>query len=110
MLRSLLALSAFALVTTPAAAATYRAKPVAPVSESRIVARDVLWTCGAVSCVGSTQTGRPLVVCQSLAKKTGELASFTVEGRPIAAAELDRCNASAGATKASDSSALANAR
>ena len=107
MLRSALALSAFALAAAPAAAATYSAKPAAPVSESRIIARNIVWACGPDACVGSTEHSRPLVLCQGLAKKAGRIASFIVDGRAFAPAELDRCNASA---RASQDPALANAR
>ena len=107
MLRSLLALSACTLAAAPAAAANYSAKPATPVGESKIVARDVVWACGPEACLGSTQTGRPLVVCQSLAKQAGKIENFSVDGRPIAPAELERCNASAPSTQ---QPALANAR
>lgn len=107
MFRRLLPLTLIALVATPAAAATYSAKPATPVTESRFVARDVLWACGPESCVGTTQNGRPLVVCQALAKKTGRIESFLVDGRAIASGDLERCNASA---PAGDNPALANAQ
>jgi hypothetical protein len=107
MFRRLVPLILVALAATPAAAATYSAKPATPVSESRFVARDVLWACGPDACVGSTQNGRPLVVCQALAKKTGRIESFLVDGRAMASADLERCNASA---PAKDDSALANAQ
>jgi hypothetical protein len=100
MLRPLLAIGALALAAAPAAAATYSAKPAAPVGDSRLVARDVVWACGPEACVGSTQNSRPVVVCQSLAKKTGRIDSFLVDGRPLSAEELDRCNASARAQPA----------
>ena len=107
MLRPVLAASALALATAPAAAATYSAKPVTPASDSRIIARSIVWTCGPEACVGSTELSRPLVLCQGLAKKTGRIESFTINGRPIAAADLDRCNASA---RPIADPALANAR
>jgi hypothetical protein len=107
MFRQFLPLTLIALAAAPAAAATYSAKPATPVSESRLVARDVLWACGPDSCTGSTQNGRPLIVCQALAKKTGRIESFLVNGRAMAPADLERCNASA---PAQDNPALANAR
>jgi len=107
MFRPLLAVSLFAAVAVPAAAATYSAKPASPVSEARIVVRDVVWNCGPGACTGATQNGRPLVLCQSLAKKAGRIESFSVDGRAIAPAELERCNASA---KPTSDQALANAR
>ena len=107
MLRPILALSALAFAAAPAAAATYSAKPAAPVSESRIIARSIVWACGPEACVGSSEHSRPLVLCQGLAKKAGRIDSFVVNGRAIAPAELERCNAFA---RPSDDPALANAR
>ena len=95
MLRPLLAFAAFGLAAAPAAATTYSAKPATPSDAGRIIVRDMTWSCGAGSCVGSTDKSRPLVLCQALAKKAGRIESFAVDGRPMAAAELDRCNASA---------------
>jgi hypothetical protein len=105
MLRPLLAVGFAALVAAPAAAATYSAVPEAPVGVSRIVARDVLWTCGAGGCTGATPNGRPLIVCQSLAKKTGRIERFLVDGRELPGPELERCNASAEAPPSADPAA-----
>jgi hypothetical protein len=107
MFRQLLALAALTLAAAPAAAATYAAKPAVPATDSQIAGRDMVWNCGPAACVGSTQNSRPLVICQGLAKKAGRIESFTVDGRELAAAELERCNASARTT---NDSALANAR
>lgn len=103
MLRSLFAFSALALTATAAAAASYSAKPASPTTE-RFITRDITWNCASGACQGATQESRPLVLCQSLAKRAGRLDSFTVDGRALAAAELDRCNSSA---KAQGSKALA---
>ena len=94
MLRSALALSAVILAASPATAATYSAKLTQPTT-NRFIARDIVWACGADACVGATDNSRPLVLCQSLAKAAGKVDSFIVNGRALAAAELDRCNASA---------------
>ena len=56
---------------------------------SRFVARDITWNCGAAACQGATDESRPLVLCQSLAKRAGRIDSFLVDGRALAAAELD---------------------
>jgi hypothetical protein len=106
MLRPLLALAGLAFAAVPAAAATYSAKPAAPLS-ARIAANDILWNCGSDSCVGSTENSRPVVLCQGLAKQAGRIDSFTVNGRELAADELARCNASARQTT---ERTLANAR
>ena len=103
MLRPLYALSALALTATPALGATYSAKPAVPTSE-RIVSSDIVWRCGPDACEGTTAESRPVVLCQSLAKRAGRIESFVVDGRAFSAAELGKCNASA---KGDQASALA---
>ena len=80
------------LLPAAASAATYSAKPVAPVAAKRIVVRDISWACGPAACQGATEYGRPLVLCQGLAKRAGRLESFIVDGRALSIAELDECN------------------
>jgi hypothetical protein len=103
MLRLPLALSALVLAITPAAASNYSAKPVVPAA-GRIIARDIVWNCGPAACQGATDESRPLVLCQSLAKRAGRIDSFVADGRELSAAELGKCNASA---KSPQTSALA---
>ncbi|MFL6765102.1 MAG: CC_3452 family protein [Sphingomicrobium sp.] len=103
MLRPALFLSALAVIAAPAAASSYSAKLAVPTSE-RIIARDITWSCGADACQGSTMESRPVVLCQSLAKRAGKVDSFLADGRAFTAAELDQCNASA---KAQPTKALA---
>jgi len=80
-------------------------KPTADVTTSaRFIARDIVWNCGPAACQGATENGRPVVLCQSLAKRAGHVDTFVVDGRALAAADLERCNASA---KASQAQALA---
>ena len=101
MLRSFLAISAIAALSVPAAAATYSAKLAVPTTQ-RIIAGDSSWSCGADACQGSTLESRPIVLCESLAKRAGKVDSFIVDGRAFAASDLDKCNAAAkpGAAKA----------
>ena len=106
MLRQIAALVALSLASAPAAAAYYSARPEAP-APARIAARDLLWTCGPDACTGSTANSRPVVLCEGLAKQAGRLLSFAVDGRQIAPADLDRCNASA---KPAPATAVATAR
>jgi hypothetical protein len=94
MLRALVILSTLGLASASAAAATYSAKPVVPTTE-RIIARDIVWNCGSAACQGSTDDSRPVVLCQSLAKKAGKIESFTVDGRVLGASELEKCNTAA---------------
>jgi hypothetical protein len=103
MLRPILALSAIALAAAPAAASSYSATPGAPAS-GRFVTRDIVWNCGPAACQGATDESRPLVLCQSLAKKVGRIDVFLADGRSLAAEELNRCNAVA---KAQPTQALA---
>ena len=94
MLRPALAFTALALAAAPASAATYSARLLAP-TDGRFITRDIVWQCGPAACVGATENGRPLTLCQSLAKRAGRVDTFIANGRAIGAAELDRCNASA---------------
>ena len=94
MLRLVLGLSAIAFTASPALAATYSAKLAVPASE-RFIARDITWKCGPDACQGATNESRPVVLCQSLSKRAGRVDSFLVDGRALAAADLDKCNASA---------------
>ena len=104
MVRSSFIVSAFALMSAPAAAASYSATLSTPVT-GRFIARDIVWNCGAAACQGSTQESRPAVLCQSLAKHAGHVESFVVDGRAFATSELERCNAS---TKAAPKQGLAS--
>ena len=98
-----LILAAAAFVGTPAIAATYAAKPAVQSEASRIIARDISWTCGPDACQGSTEESRPAVLCQGLAKRAGQLTSFVANGRAFGAAELAKCNLSAKGAAASTS-------
>ena len=89
------ALAAATLAPAAASAATYSASPVTPVAAKHIVARGVAWACGPEACRTSTDTSRPILLCQGFAKKAGRLESFTVDGRAMAAAELDKCTRAA---------------
>lgn len=91
MSRLAFALSAAALVAAPASAATYSAKLAMPTSE-RFIARDIVWDCGPAACQGATEESRPVVLCQSLAKKGGRVDSFVVDGREFTAGQLNQCN------------------
>ena len=88
-----LAFFAVLALAAPAGAATYSGKPVASVTDAKFVARDIIWNQVGGSYQGSTSESRPLVLCQSLAKRAGRLESFTVNGRALAEAELAKCNA-----------------
>ena len=99
MLRSVSLLLGLAIAAAPAAAANYSATLTAPAS-GRFIARDITWNCGTAACQGATDESRPLVLCQSLAKRAGRIETFLVDGRAFTPAELERCNASAKAQPA----------
>lgn len=94
MPRTFVLLAALA-IAAPASAATYSGQPSAPASESKFVSRDIIWNLSGGSYQGHTEESRPLVLCQSLAKRAGHLNSFSVNGRAFADAELAKCNAAA---------------
>src|SRR5439155_1994887 len=99
MLRLTFLASAIALGATSAAASNYSATPAVPAA-GRFIARDIVWNCGPAACQGATEESRPVVLCQSLAKRAGRIDSFLVDGRAFTAAELGQCNASAKAQPA----------
>ena len=103
MLRPVLALSALVLAAAPAAAASYSATLRAPTS-ARFITQDITWNCASAACQGATQESRPVVLCQSLARRAGPVDSFLVDGRALSAPELASCNAAA---KAQPGKALA---
>jgi hypothetical protein len=94
--------TAATLIAAPATAGSYSAKPLVAPAATKIIGKDISWTCGSDSCQGSTDASRPLVLCQDLAKRAGRLESFVADGRALGAEQLDKCNASAknGAPKA----------
>jgi hypothetical protein len=94
MIRSASLFLGLAISAAPVAAANYTATLESPAS-GRFIARDITWNCGADACQGATEESRPVVLCQSLARHSGRVESFLVDGRAFTAEELDRCNASA---------------
>jgi hypothetical protein len=83
------------LLAAPAVAGTYSAKPIAAPATTKIIGKDISWTCGPDACQGSTDASRPLVLCQDLAKRAGRLESFVADGRALGADQLAKCNNSA---------------
>ena len=91
MIRSASILAA-AFLAAPALAGSYSAIPVAKSQPAQVVTRDLAWSLKGGAFVGRTDQSRPLVLCQALAKKVGPLATFVVDGRPLAATEMAKCN------------------
>jgi hypothetical protein len=102
MIRHLTLAAALAFgLAAPAAAASYSASLEEPAS-GRFIDRDISWRCGGATCTGATSESRPLVLCQGLAKQAGRIGTFSVNGRPLGADQLERCNASAKAGKTAE--------
>jgi hypothetical protein len=97
--RIALAVSAALLLPATAGAANYSAKPVATDAPASIIARDISWKCGPAACRGSTEYGRPMVLCQALAREVGRIERFTVDGQALPAAALDKCNGAAASAR-----------
>ena len=86
-----------ALAPVPAAAQTpgtafYRAELVQPAKAARTIAGNQVWSCTDTVCTAPKGIDRPLRVCRDLNRKTGDIASFTADGKPLEADDLARCN------------------
>ena len=90
--------AAAALLASPAIAGSYSAKPVTAPAAKKIIGKDIGWVCGAGTCVGNTETSRPLLICQDLAKRAGRLESFSANGQALSDEQLAKCNSSAKGT------------
>jgi hypothetical protein len=95
LLAFLLTVSLFGGTASAAPGAHYRAEPSSPPAAARLVVRDVLWKCGPGGCVAPRGNSRPAIDCSALAREIGTLRSFSVDGRAIEAAALEKCNARA---------------
>ena len=74
----------------------YAATPVTAPAARRLVVRDTLWQCGDAGCAASAKgNSRPAIVCQSLVKEVGALASFRAGAEAFDADALAKCNARA---------------
>jgi hypothetical protein len=91
---------ATAIAAAPATAANYSAKPVTAPSAATIIGKNIAWQCSGDSCRGSTETSRPLVICQDLARRAGRIESFAADGKALDSGELEKCNSRAATTTA----------
>jgi hypothetical protein len=85
------------LVAAPGLAAEplYRASLAAPAA-SRVIVKDVAWSCAGAACSAPrTATLPDANVCTAVARKLGRLTGFEAGGRAFEAAELEKCNAAA---------------
>ena len=86
----------FGATTTPAYAASgafYEVQLAAPVDGAKTtILNDVAWKCDGATCRGNQGNSRAEVVCARLARKIGEVASFTAKGETLDAEGLAKCN------------------
>ena len=94
---SVLTLSVLTVGATPALAAGphYRAELATAASSDRVITRGLMWKCVADGCVAGKSNSRPAIACAALAREAGTLRSFTVAGKALSAADLEKCNAKA---------------
>lgn len=69
--------------------ATLAAALPAPKAE---IVNGVLWKCAGVACAAPDQGSRPVLVCQKVARKFGEVARFAGPDGELAAEDLAKCN------------------
>lgn len=75
-----------------AGGAYYTATLTDAASAKNQVLGGVAWTCEGTTCVAAKGNARPLRMCRSIARKFGEVSSFTANGEAIAPEELAKCN------------------
>ena len=74
--------------------AGYRAVLAAPLDAPKREAVDgVLWRCSGDTCVAPRDGSRPLTVCARLARRLGQVVSFSTPSGTLAGDDLARCNA-----------------
>lgn len=72
--------------------AHYTVELATPTTETRAIAGGVAWACKDTKCVAGKSTTRPINVCRDVARKLGEVKSFTTKGEALEEAKLAKCN------------------
>ena len=104
-MRQVLAFAAAILVSSTMIAATadaqtsgqpaggyYVATPAVQPAKSTLITRSTAWSLRGTNYVAARAPERDLTLCQLVARKTGELSSFTVAGKAYDADQLAKCN------------------
>ena len=78
-----------------AAGPYYQAELATPPAAERLVVREIVWKCGPAGCTAGKSNSLAKTDCAALAREAGPVRSFTVAGRALGAAELEKCNARA---------------
>lgn len=92
MLRSAIAALAMAGLALPAFA-SYSFETAEPVSQKRVIAESVVWSCEGTVCTGDLKRKSPTVrVCKKIAKEVGTVTAFRNTSSELSAEELAECN------------------
>lgn len=70
----------------------YEAKLAAPVESQTEIIRGVVWRCAGDTCRAPKATSRPANVCARLARKMGEVTTFSTHGEAMDAQAIADCN------------------
>lgn len=97
LLAGALALAGATLSLTPAQAVAasegYSARLAAPLAAPKqTIINEALWKCAGDACTAPGGGSRPVLVCQQVARKFGEVAAFTSPMGTMSAEELAKCN------------------
>ncbi|MEZ5945338.1 MAG: hypothetical protein R3C13_10945 [Hyphomonas sp.] len=94
MLRSALLGAAFIGLAAPAFAAGFTFETAEPVKDKRITVVGTVWSCEETVCKGDMNRKKVTVSdCKKIAKKAGEIVSFTTTDAELSAEELEACAA-----------------
>lgn len=97
MLRSILATAAFAALAAPAFASnSYTFETANPVSNKRVVAESVVWTCEGTKCTAELDRKAPTVrICKKIAKEVGQVTALRNTKSELTAEQIAECNTAA---------------
>ncbi|HPE47707.1 MAG TPA: hypothetical protein PLR76_04890 [Hyphomonas sp.] len=94
MLRSALLGAAFLGLAAPAFAATFTFETAQPLAKDHYTLEGAVWTCDGTTCTGDLNRKKiTVVMCKKIAKKTGEIVSFTSKDFELSAEDLEACKA-----------------
>jgi hypothetical protein len=97
MLRSAIAAVAFAALAAPAfASTTYTFESANPVTDKRVVAESIVWSCAGTTCTAELDRKAPTVrICKQIAKQVGEVKALSTAKASLTAEQLAECNVAA---------------
>ncbi|MES2754645.1 MAG: hypothetical protein V4659_08270 [Pseudomonadota bacterium] len=73
----------------------YVATPLDKPLKTSFLTRETSWKWRGSAFVASKSGERDIVMCSLVAQRAGKLSSFSVQGAPVSAEALDKCNARA---------------